>query len=239
MISRLVKRDLQHTGVGYIDFLKFMSIKLNPSSYFEIGTQTGLSVRQFQCPSVCVDPHFRLSHDVIKNKKSTFFFQMTSDEFFADHVLSNFIPNGPDICFLDGMHRYEYLLRDFYNVEAFCTDRSVIIMHDCLPDTWDMTSRYSPTEINWTGDVWKMIPIIKKYRPDIRMFFVDCPPTGLVVCTRLDSTNRILKDRYYDIIDEFNDETVTQDDIHKIRSLCPMIDSKLLVEQSQDVSLLF
>lgn len=239
MISRFAKRDLRHTGVGYIDFLKFMAITLKPASYFEIGTQTGLSARQFQCPSVCVDPHFRLCHDVITNKRSIFFFQMTSDEFFADHVLSNFISIGPDISFLDGMHRYEYLLRDFYNIEAYCSGRSVIVMHDCLPDTLDMTSRYSPTEINWTGDVWKIIPIIKKYRPDIRMFFVDCPPTGLVVCTRLDNTNRILKDRYYDIIDEFNDDVVAQDHIHEIRSLCPMIDSKLLVEHPHDVSLLF
>jgi len=35
----------------------------------------------------------------------------------------------------------------------------------------------------WTGDVWKIVPALIKFRPDLRVFTIACPPTGLtVVC---------------------------------------------------------
>ena len=47
--------------------------------------------------------------------------------------MRDFFPKGPDIAFLDGMHRAEYLLRDFMNTERFSHERTLILLHDCLP----------------------------------------------------------------------------------------------------------
>src|SRR5205807_717979 len=135
----------------------------------------------------------------------------TSDEFFRSHTIRQFFPNGPDIAFLDGMHRFEYLLRDFINTERECHSRSLILMHDCLPTNERMAER-SPrideTEAHetrgcWTGDVWRMLPILRRHRPDLRLLVLDCPPTGLVACTHLNPESRLLSQNYHAIVDEF------------------------------------
>ena len=67
----------------------------------------------------------------------------------------------------------------------------------------------------WTGDVWKLLPILRKYRPDLRLHVLDCPPTGLVAITRVDPASRILADCYYDIVDE---HAATVMDENRLRS---------------------
>jgi hypothetical protein len=48
-----------------------------------------------------------------------------------------------------------------------------------------------------------MLLILRKYRPDLRLLILDCPPTGLVACTRLDPGSDVLSQNYHAIIDEF------------------------------------
>ncbi len=38
--------------------------------------------------------------------------------------------------------------------------------------------------IYWTGDVWKLIPILQRYRPDLQLTLFDAPPSGLVAGQR-------------------------------------------------------
>jgi hypothetical protein len=146
-------------------------------------------------------------------RKNTHFFQGTSDEFFADQsAVTRLFPQGIDLAFLDGLHLYEVLLREFINTERFANQRSLFLLHDCLPLNARMAERErrlggepEPPEIRgfWTGDVWKVVPILAKYRPDLCISYVDCPPTGLVVCTGMDPQSRILSDRYHEIVREF------------------------------------
>ena len=183
---------VEHPGVSYLDFLEMISNALRPRSYFEIGTETGLTVSKFVCDAVCVDVNFQLRTDVFCSRNRLSFFQMTSDQFFAEVNLRSIFPSGVDVAFLDGMHRFEYMLRDFMNTEKACHARSVILMHDCLPYTPIMAERF-PGVRCWTGDVWKFLPILKKYRPDLRVTVFDCPPTGLVACTQLDPYSDLLE----------------------------------------------
>jgi hypothetical protein len=200
-----------HSGINYIAFLTGLGQALNPQAYFEIGTNTGLSLKAFPCDALCVDPIFQVEHDIFQKRKRLFCFQMTSDEFFRQHTIRHFLPAGPDIAFLDGMHRFEYLLRDFINTERECHTRSVILLHDCLPINERMAERMPridekeavETRGCWTGDVWRMLLILRKYRPDLRLLILDCPPTGLVACTRLDPGSDVLSQNYHAIIDEF------------------------------------
>jgi hypothetical protein len=55
----------------------------------------------------------------------------------------------------------------------------------------------------WTGDVWKLVPILQHYRPDLRLTYVNCPPTGLVCVSGLNNKSTILRDKYYEIVDKF------------------------------------
>ena len=58
---------------------------------------------------------------------------MTSDEFFAEHDLRELLGGPVELAFIDGLHLFEQVLRDFVNLERCSTAHTVIILHDCLP----------------------------------------------------------------------------------------------------------
>ena len=55
----------------------------------------------------------------------------------------------------------------------------------------------------WTGDVWKIVLILKRYRPDLSLFNLDGCLTGLLCVTNLDPNSTVLQDNYQKIIDEY------------------------------------
>ncbi len=199
----------------------------------------GGSLSDISCDAVCVDPEFEITHNVIKKRNRTMFFQMTSDDFFAVEKLENYFPSGVDIAFLDGMHLFEYTLRDFINVERFCHQRSIILLHDCLPSNLRMTSRFFRKGEDWTGDVWKLIPILKKYRPDVRVLLLDCPPTGLVCCTNLDPESVILSKSYYKIVDEFAHQSLDDARLNALDAQFPLARSAELFARPEDLTIYF
>ena len=147
-------------------------------------------------------------------KPACHLFRMTSDAFFARHDPKAILGAPVDVAFLDGMHLFEYLLRDFMHVEQHCRPNSVIVLHDCLPTDVGMTRRVNPwTEADgpirdslaWTGDVWKVLPALRTYRPELRIHVFDAPPTGLVMVTGLDPASTVLRTRYFDIVEQFRD----------------------------------
>ena len=164
--------------------------------------------------AVGVDPSYLINSNIMLNKKIAFLFQMTSDVFFRTIDIRKYLNGSPDLIFLDGMHKFEYLLRDFLNAERICDRHSLIAMHDCLPLNEVMTNRCEETakkhsigtnyENWWTGDVWKLIPILQKYRPDLKLVALDAPPTGLLLITNLDPDSKFLDENYIDIVEEFS-----------------------------------
>jgi SAM-dependent methyltransferase len=162
---------------------------------------------------------------------------MRSDDFFAQHDVLELFPNGPDVAFLDGMHHFEYLLRDFINTERCCHQHSLILLHDCLPVNRRMAERElrvdpdeaEETRLWWTGDVWRLLPALKKHRPDLRVTFLDCPPTGLVAVTNLDPRSAILQREYQSVLDEFGAVDLSSYGLKRLRSLFPTLDTRDLV----------
>ena len=234
-------------GVPYLDFLTALHTHLTPRTYLEVGTETGSSLALAGCDAIAVDPQFQLEVTATGNRRRTFFFQMPSDTFFATENVRELLGRPVDMVFLDGMHRFEFLLRDLIGTEAACHPRSLILLHDCVPLNPRMALRQwlpgDPSETEtapfWTGDVWKLLPILKKYRPDLRLHVLDCPPTGLVAITRVDPASRILTDCYYDIIDE---HAATVMDENRLRSLweeLEMTDSGPLCEEPDRLTELF
>lgn len=197
-------------GMSYWKFLSALHEQLQPQTYLEIGVNDGASFKLAHCASIGVDPRLALTADVAANKPSCLLFEETSDAFFAHRDPTALFGQPVDIAFLDGMHLLEFLLRDFINVERHCRPNSIILLHDCLPPHISMTTRDSgamwdnplPYKGWWTGDVWKIIPILQRYRPDLSIQLLDCQNTGLAMITKLAPDSRALGDAYDKIVAE-------------------------------------
>ena len=193
------------SGMQYLGFLEEMHKAILPDWYLEVGTQTGASLAKSKTKSVSVDPQFVLKHDVWRDKPELHLFQTTSDDFFAQGHLDRLNATF-NLAFLDGMHLYEFLLRDFINAERYMAPDGHIVLHDCLPWSENMALR-DRRQVNqraWTGDVWKIVPILQQYRPDLKISIYDAAPTGLVVVSNLDPKSRALVDNYDAIIAAFD-----------------------------------
>lgn len=174
--------------------------------YMEIGCRSGAIFSQARGKTVAVDPYFQVTRNVIGPKPALHLFQTKSDDFFESGFLKqNAI--AVSASFLDGMHLMEYLLRDFINTERNSHRNGVIAMHDCCPSDAMMTTRdlkNLPTG-SWTGDVWKMLPILQKYRPDLKITVVNCAHTGLVLVSDLDPLSDVLSANYEAILESYLD----------------------------------
>jgi hypothetical protein len=216
-----------HSGPDYFSFLRQIDKTIGPRTYFEVGTATGDSLRCFSCDAICVDPELRIDKDVVAQKRRLFLFQCTSDEFFAQDDLGSYLRDGVDVAFLDGLHFFEALLRDFINTERFCRPTSLVLMHDCLPTSDYGTAREGNPGF-WVGDVWRLLPALQKYRPDLRILLLDCPPSGLVACTNLDAASTILGDNFDAILAEFGTMSFADYGVEKLWSLYPVLDTARL-----------
>lgn len=203
----------EHAGDWYISALKELHTQLNPATYFEIGTASGDTLALADCTSAAVDPHFKITRDVVGRKPACFCFQLISDEFFGRHNLTTILGNPVSLAFLDGMHHFEYLLRDFMNTEKHCGSDSVILLHDCLPtdrhvarrDSEDLSLAETSCHPGWwAGDVWKAAAIIRRLRPELVMFGINVPPTGLIAITKLNPRSEVLQNRYETEIARFD-----------------------------------
>jgi hypothetical protein len=206
----------EHKGASYTTTLHQIHRFLMPKSYLEIGTLTGSTLSLSNCPSIAIDPRFKINSNVIGSKKKCHFFQMTSDDFFAEENPTTLLQRKLDFVFLDGMHIYEYLLRDFINVEKYCRPNSIIAIHDCIPIDSHAARRvatdtaYAKMSVRadwWAGDIWKTILILKKYRPELHVYAFDAPPTGIIFITNLSPDSNVLAQNYFSAVQEFAELT--------------------------------
>ena len=187
---------------------------MRPETYLEIGTLNGDTLALAQCAAIAIDPCFQVNQAIMGQKSSLFMFQTSSDAFFRSNRASAILGRPLDMAFLDGMHLFEYLLRDFSNTERCCITRSIIVLHDCIPLDLHMAVRaaddttarsLSRYPLWWTGDVWKFVCILKKYRPDLIIDAFNAPPTGLILVSNLDPDSRVLETHYDEIVSQFTD----------------------------------
>lgn len=196
-------------GMQYYGFLGAMHAHLEPDWYLEIGTAQGGSLVQSKSKTIAIDPKFQIKEGNLGHRPETHLFEMTSDDFFEQKLIDKLTPKI-DLAFLDGMHLFEFLLRDFINTEKYCTSDSIIVLHDLVPPTYQSAEREWDRSLVklWTGDVWKVAVILKEYRPDLTLRVANCRPTGLGIVTGMDSTNTVLSDRYDEIVARFDGMTM-------------------------------
>lgn len=199
-------------GWHYHAALDSLHETLRPKTYFEIGTLHGDTLALARCRSLAVDPEFRLEKPEliarIMDKPSLTFVQSPSDDFFAHNDPERILGAKIDFAFLDGMHRCEFLLRDFINTERHCKRNSIIALHDCLPVEPIIAERVPSSapclmphrQGWWTGDVWRTALLLKRRRPDLSITALDASPTGLLLVTNLDPASTALHDDYQNCV---------------------------------------
>ena len=101
----------------------------------------------------------------------------------------------PDFAFIDGMHRFEFALRDFMNIERHAHAATLVVVDDIFPCHPRQAERTRQTRV-WTGDVWKLAQCLREVRPDLLLVGLDTAPTGLLLIAGLDRDNRVLWDNY-------------------------------------------
>jgi hypothetical protein len=175
---------LELPGEDYLRVLARMHAYLRPATYLEIGVARGDSFRlpHSSTRAIGIDPAPRVPYRLAAHQT---LFAQTSDEFFATRdVIAELGGQRLEMAFIDGMHHFEFALRDFANLEALCAPRAVIFVHDCHPLDARSSAREQVTRF-WSGDVWRLIALLKRHRPDLGIHTLATAPTGLGMITGL------------------------------------------------------
>jgi len=195
--------------IDYTDVLADLHATRHPRTYLEIGVFQGATLRLAGDETLCVgvDPEPILE---IVDGRHHQIEKATSDDFFAGPRPRELFGDEPvDLAFIDGMHLFEYALRDFLNTEALSGPGSLIVVHDVLPLS-EVTARRDRTTVDWTGDIWKLVLCLLDRRPDLALSIIDVPPSGLCLVSGLDPKNRVLGDDYDAIVEQYLPMTYEQ-----------------------------
>jgi hypothetical protein len=133
--------------------------KYGYTSYLEIGINNPNVDRSWE--KIKVD----IKHGIDPNFETTY--QMTSDEFFSNHVNQNY-----DIIFVDGLHVFEQVYKDIKNSLKYLNNSGTIIVHDCNPLN-EIVQRPERVSDAWNGDVWKAIVKLRMEEIDLTIHTVD------------------------------------------------------------------
>lgn len=200
-------------GGDYLDILKKLHSLLQPKTYVEIGIENGRSFRLSYSStiSIGIDPQPKLKEYPASAK----IFALTSNDVFAQYdIISELNGNPIDLAFIDGLHLFDQSLQDFINLEKYSHKKTVICFHDTLPLD-KITSQRNFSTMFWSGDVWKIVPLLKQYRPDLTLFTVATKPTGLTIVTNLDPYSQVLEKNYNEIVNEYMNKNWVDD--HRLR----------------------
>lgn len=189
------------TKQDYKYWLSWFHKILEPRLYLEIGIETGqtLSLAGENTLIIGVDPEPQIKHQLNGWSK---IYKMTSDQFFNNINTIELFRNQLDLVFIDGLHTFDQVMRDFNNTEKNALKETIIIFHDVLPVEKRSALRERET-LFWLGDVWKFILILDKYRPDLKFFTIPAFPSGLLVVFDLKQDLETLSNKHNQITEEF------------------------------------
>ncbi len=192
-------------GDDYLAHLARFHEALAPRVYLEIGVDAGRTLSLARPPTLAlgVDPTAKEGFPFVA---PTRLFPVESDVFFSSGQAAEALAGRPvDLAFVDGLHLFEQALRDFIHVERRAAPESVVLFHDCLPLTPATAARNRTTGF-WSGDVWKIVPILRRLRPDLTVFLIPAYPTGLLAVTRLDPASRALEEGRAAAVEEWREK---------------------------------
>jgi hypothetical protein len=189
-------------GEDYFRVLARIHRYLKPRTYLEIGVSRGDSLKLVRPGTqvLGIDPQPNLGKPPPPNVR---IYRETSDDFFAKYAPRAELGGAAvELAFIDGLHRFEYALRDFVNVERACAPASVILIHDCYPLD-ERTARREQVTGFWSGDVWRLQLLLRTVRPDLTVRTIATPPTGLGIVLNPDPGSRVLSERLGELTAEY------------------------------------
>ena len=138
------------------DIIRHLIEKRGYRSYLEIGVLGNETFNNL--------PTLEVKHSVDPNGQAVF--NMTSDEFFANHCSQHY-----DIVFIDGLHLAEQVTKDIENSLTHLNKGGIIVVHDTLPEEEWQQNEVGISGKPWVGTVWHAIA-------DLR-----CRSKNLSICT--------------------------------------------------------
>jgi hypothetical protein len=186
----------------YIHALRRIHAAVLPRTYLEIGVREGTSLRLGAAADLCVgvDPEPHVTEDLPPQCRLE---TTTSTAFFAGPRAHELLGARPvDLAFIDGLHLFEAVLRDFMDLEVFATLRTLVVVHDCLPRDAVTSARRRSTRF-WTGDVWKLVPALREARPDLRITLEEVAPSGLCLISGLRPGDASLRAAYRGLLERY------------------------------------
>ena len=190
------------SGAHYSDALARIHQYLKPRTYIEIGVHKGhsLALARRETVALGIDPEPLIEVVLGPNQRV---YAETSDAFFAGRdVLALLGGQRVELAFIDGMHRFEFALRDFMNLEPLCARDAVVLVHDVFPLDRETAARERTTTF-WSGDVWRLLLLLKKHRPDLSIDTIAAPPSGLALIRNLDPDSTVIRDNLAALVEEF------------------------------------
>jgi hypothetical protein len=186
-------------GTGtHLEFLRDLHTALQPRFYLEIGVRHGNSLALVACPAVGVDPAPEIGAPLSPQVQVI---SETSDRFFA-HRADGLLTAPVDLAFIDGMHWFEFALRDFMNIEQRSHPATVVVFDDVYPAHPLQAERERSTRV-WTGDIWKIAGCLRCFRRGLLLIPFDTWPTGMLLVAGLDAQNQQLSLQYETIVEEY------------------------------------
>lgn len=149
-----------------------LAVVNSAKNYLEIGVSEGGTLLSEKLLAIKkkfgVDPNLKISTSLLAERNDINTYNMTSDIFFASH--SRTIPSI-DICFIDGLHTFEQVVKDLLGALTCMTPEGIIIIDDIKPLTiaqaeGDLYKAISLKSITgeesgwWMGDVYKIVPFV-------------------------------------------------------------------------------
>lgn len=164
------------------DIINHLIKQNNYKFYLEIGYYKGWSFDRVECErKYAVDPNpskfpyqQQMSNGemldqfpVEDREKVSIINKNTSDNYFKE--LPDWVKF--DIIFIDGLHESQQVDRDIQNALKCLNPGGTIVMHDCNPSSYEMTTTGTASG-EWTGDVYKSF-IKARVRLAIQAYTVD------------------------------------------------------------------
>lgn len=181
--------SLRFPGPNYYEVLRWLHEDLKPATYVEIGVFRGNSLRLAAPTTVAlgIDPSPEVDD---RWTAQTHVLRITSSEFFARHTLKEFFGvNCFSLAFVDGLHQFEQAVDDIFHLEVYAQPESIIAVHDTIPLDEKTAARQRNTMFH-TGDVWKVIPFLRHYRPDLELVTIRTGPSGLSLIRQLNPSRK-------------------------------------------------
>ncbi|MCU0836446.1 MAG: class I SAM-dependent methyltransferase, partial [Chromatiaceae bacterium] len=173
--------------------------------YLEVGVRHGRSLALATGRAIGVDPAPEVREAL---GTATRVVTATSDDFF-DEQAGGLIDAPVDLAFIDGMHLFEYALRDWMQVERRADPAGLVVVDDIYPNHPRQAQRERATHV-WMGDVWKLHACLTALRPDLLLLALDTHPSGLLLIAGLDPGNRVLWERYNPVVKEYRDRLAAE-----------------------------